>query len=225
MERSDQINDIATALSAAQGLLKDPHVDSRNSHLQNEYASLTAYLKQIRQAFSANGLSLTQLPSSENGAHFLTTVVMHKSGQWFSSKLQLVVGKNDMQGLGSALSYARRYMAGSFAGAADDDDDAEKSKDEHKAQAPPKKPIAPRSPSLNPGPQPAANPRLRSLYELAKEKGWTESQLFGFVKNNFGAAHPLALSPYQHDILVAHLKTNGSAVQIIEPVGQAMPPL
>src|SRR5688572_33215864 len=60
-----------------------------------------------------------------NGALSLETIIMHESGEWVSADFQIAVGKVDPQGVGSALSYARRYAQKAALNMADMDDDGE----------------------------------------------------------------------------------------------------
>jgi hypothetical protein len=53
------------------------------------------------------------------------TVLMHKSGQWLCGGLSIKPVKDDPQGIGSAITYARRYSLQAVAGIAADDDDGE----------------------------------------------------------------------------------------------------
>ena len=49
---------------------------------------------------------------------------MHSSGQWIRSKVKLPLAKVDAQGVGSAITYGRRYGLSSMVGIAQFDDDA-----------------------------------------------------------------------------------------------------
>ena len=55
---------------------------------------------------------------------YVETKITHETGQEFTSRVYLVIEKQTMQGLGSAITYARRYGALEMAGLAPEDDDA-----------------------------------------------------------------------------------------------------
>jgi hypothetical protein len=124
MKTSDTITKIADALVKAQAAMKPALKDSRNPHFNSRYADLASVWDAIREPLTSNGLSVIQMVgSNELEKTTLTTRVTHVSGEWIESTWQIPVGKQDPQGLGSAISYARRYALASAIGVVQDDDD------------------------------------------------------------------------------------------------------
>lgn len=127
MQSSEQVNELATALAKAQGQIKGAVKDAENPHFRSKYADLASVWDACRHALSANGLSILQAPRgvvSEVGWTVeVETRLLHSSGQWMGDTLTVPVGKPDAQGLGSALTYARRYALAAFVGVAPEDDD------------------------------------------------------------------------------------------------------
>jgi hypothetical protein len=123
VQKSEQINELAAAMAKAQAQLENAAKSSNNPHFKSKYADLAEILNTVRPAFSANGLSVTQCPSFEAGIASVETVLMHSSGQWMSSVISAPVGKQDAQGVGSAITYCRRYSLAAIAGIAQEDDD------------------------------------------------------------------------------------------------------
>ncbi len=122
---SAQINLIAAALAKAQAQIRSAEKDRENPHLKTAYATLASVWNAAREPLSSAGLSVTQ-PSSysqERKSVLVETVLMHGSGQWIRSELELPVVKVDPQGIGSAITYARRYALSALVGIAPDDDD------------------------------------------------------------------------------------------------------
>lgn len=124
MMKSDSINELATALSKAQHEMKGASKDTLNPFFKQKYADLAAVWDSIRMPFGKYGLSVTQITSEEDKGLFLETVLMHSSGQWLSGKIRVNPTKQDPQGMGSALSYSRRYALSAIAGVYQEDDDA-----------------------------------------------------------------------------------------------------
>jgi len=184
MRTSPEINELAAALSLAQGEIQDAPVDSRNPHFSAAYASLESVLKQIRPIFAKYGLSICQVPGSDDTGHFLTTLLMHKSGQFIESHMNLALGKNDMQGLGSALSYARRYMAQAMTGISQSDDDGSLAAQQApQKKAPEKKPEPPRNVAPNDNSKIGIEKAI-DLFKRATEKGsWTRDQVQSYIKS------------------------------------------
>jgi len=127
MTTSDTINELAAALAKAQGKIKGATKDADNPFFKSKYADLASVWDACRAELAANGLSVVQAPRAsvyEGGWVIeVETRLLHGSGQWMSESLSLPVGKPDAQGVGSAITYARRYALASFVGVAPEDDD------------------------------------------------------------------------------------------------------
>jgi hypothetical protein len=123
MNMSDDISALAEALSKAQGAIDDASKGSINPHFKSKYADLAAVRSVIREPLAVNDLSIIQLPRTVQGGVEVTTMLLHKSGQYISESLYMPSGKADAHGFGSAISYARRYSLMSILCLAADDDD------------------------------------------------------------------------------------------------------
>lgn len=123
LQKSETINDLAAALAVAQGEIKNPIKESTNPHFKSKYADLAGVLDVVRPVFSAHGLALSQHPSFDSGIVTVESILTHSSGQWMMSSVSSPVSKNDAQGVGSAITYCRRYALAAIAGVAQDDDD------------------------------------------------------------------------------------------------------
>ena len=121
--KSESINELAAALAKAQGEMAYAAKDRENPHFKSSYATLASVWEACRGPLSKHGLSVTQLASSEQGFAAVTTILMHSSGQWVQSETRVPTTKNDAQGVGSAITYARRYALSAIVGIAPDDDD------------------------------------------------------------------------------------------------------
>jgi ERF superfamily protein len=123
MQKSDTITALAGALAAAQSEIEGAKKDSTNPHFRSKYADLGAVWDACRGPLTKHGLAVVQFPRSENGCVLVETILTHKSGEWMSETLALPVSKQDAQGYGSAMTYARRYSLMAVAGIAPEDDD------------------------------------------------------------------------------------------------------
>jgi ERF superfamily len=120
---SDEIDELATALSKAQGEIFDAGKGSENPYFKSKYADLAAVRSVIRVPLAKHGLSIVQNPATVQGGVEVQTFLLHSSGQYMSSKLFMPVAKNDAHGIGSAITYARRYSLMSILCLATEDDD------------------------------------------------------------------------------------------------------
>jgi hypothetical protein len=122
---SDSIELMAAALAKAQLGIKGAVRDSQNPHFRSHYADLSAVWDSCHEQLNANGIAIVQQTETLDGKLVLVTRLIHTSGQWIRSEWPLKPTKDDPQGLGSAVTYARRYSLAAIAGVAprgDDDD-------------------------------------------------------------------------------------------------------
>lgn len=116
---------LAAALTAAQAEMPAVEPNAVNPHFRSRFVSLDHLIAKTRPVLNRHGLSLTQWPSvSETGQPTLTTRLTHVSGEFVENTMPLLLAKQDMQGLGGAITYARRYAWAAALGiCADEDDD------------------------------------------------------------------------------------------------------
>lgn len=126
MEKSEQIQELAAAMVAAQGEITGAAKDSTNPHFRSSYADLSSVMEACKGALNRHGIAVLQ-PSvpSEPGTLAIDTLLMHTSGQWVSGRTVIPLQKNDPQGFGSAMTYARRYSLAAMVGVCPEDDDGE----------------------------------------------------------------------------------------------------
>lgn len=124
MKHSDALDKLAPALSKAQANIEGASKDKTNPHFRSKYADLASCWDACREALTANGLSVIQATSPADHGITLTTRILHASGQWIEDDgLYLPAVKQDPQGFGSALTYARRYGLCAMVGISPEDDD------------------------------------------------------------------------------------------------------
>lgn len=116
--------ELAKAMVAAQQSLGLVAKSRDNTYFESRYADLATVLDAVLPALNGAGISLMQAPGGDGeGNVTLTTTLLHESGEWMESTLTMRPTKSDPQGVGSAITYARRYAALAVAGAAPEDDD------------------------------------------------------------------------------------------------------
>lgn len=124
MEHSEQLNDLAAALAKAQAVMKHAVKDADNPFYKSKYADLASVAEACREALASNGLSVVQGTQKGDGpAIHLDTMLLHTSGQWMRSTLTMTPTKQDPQGIGSCITYARRYSLSAICGIATEEDD------------------------------------------------------------------------------------------------------
>ena len=123
-QMSASIEKLAEALSAAQGQMTNATKNSTNPHFKSRYADLAAVIDCSKEALAKNGLSIVQIPSGKPPFVQVTTMLMHKTGQYITGEITLKSRSDSPQDMGSAITYAKRYALSAMLNiAADDDDD------------------------------------------------------------------------------------------------------
>ena len=118
------MKNICTAFVAAQKEFNPALKSSTNPHFKSKYADLAACVEAVIDALNNHGIALMQLNHESQGGVTVETMFIHESGETLSSgKLFVPAGKQDPQGFGSALTYARRYSLMAACGIAPEDDD------------------------------------------------------------------------------------------------------
>jgi hypothetical protein len=115
---------IAAALALAQAGMGKALKDSSNPAFKSKYADLASVMEACMGSLNANGIAVIQPTTDDDAGRYVETIFIHgPSGETLKCRVPLIIGKNDMQGYGSAVTYARRYGLMSMAGIAPEDDD------------------------------------------------------------------------------------------------------
>lgn len=114
---------IYKALLAAQKAMGPAIKSASNPAFKTKYADLASVQDACFPALHANGFAVFWRHRNDGEVEYVETVLAHESGTELVNRVPLILGKRDMQGYGSAVTYARRYGLMSLAGIAPEDDD------------------------------------------------------------------------------------------------------
>jgi hypothetical protein len=115
---------IAAALLKAKQAFGPALKDKTNPAFKSKYADLGACLDAVDKPCLDSGIVLYQETFEDAGGVTVETVFLHESGESLRcGKLHVPASKQDPQGYGSALTYARRYSLMTACGIAPEDDD------------------------------------------------------------------------------------------------------
>jgi hypothetical protein len=120
MEYSESIKELAAALCKFHAQVGKVKKGNENPFFKSKYADLSSILDAIEEPLHQNELTFVQFPVGE---HEMTTMLMHTSGEWIKGTYTMTPTKKDPQGLGSVITYQRRYALGAILGLNIDEDD------------------------------------------------------------------------------------------------------
>lgn len=139
---------LAKALVAAQKATEAVKKASTNTHFNNKYADLSVVVEAVVPALNEAGVAAIQSPAFDGEMVSVTTMLLHESGASLTSILNLRPSKLDPQGVGSAITYARRYALLAMTGAAPEDDDGNAASGPRQERPEPKR-ADPKPPTLS----------------------------------------------------------------------------
>lgn len=123
MQTSDTLGKFATAMAKAQSMMGGATKGSRNPHFNSAFADLASVVNAVKGPLSTNGIAFVQMPSSTGDLVSVTTRLVHSSGEWMQCTLSARPRKNDPQGVGSVVTYLKRYTLQAMCGVPSEDDD------------------------------------------------------------------------------------------------------
>ena len=125
MEQSEQINELTKAIVAVQSVIEGAKRDNENPFFKSKYADLQTVWDVCRKPLTDNGLAVVQTNDHADHGVTVVTTLLHTSGQWIRGRLTMRPVKDDPQGIGSCITYARRYALAAMVGIYQTDDDGE----------------------------------------------------------------------------------------------------
>lgn len=126
MKHSESIKTIAPAIVRAQAEIGVVVANSDNPFFKSKYANLDACWDALKGPLQKEGIALIQTMGFIPGAGpTLITTLMHSSGEYISGEQPVCAAKDDPQGMGSAITYARRYGLSAILALVQVDDDGE----------------------------------------------------------------------------------------------------
>lgn len=211
MRTSESIMSIAKALASAQAEIETAKETSENPHFRSGYADLAEVWRVVRLPLTKNGLSVWQSVGGERDSLKLTTRLFHTSGEWIEDSMPLILSKQDMQGLGSAVTYAKRYALMGAMGVATEDDDGNDAVQRPQVKAKQAEDLIDKS-IAGIGPSEEA---IEKLTKTASQHLWKNSDVIDFIRLKWNKSSPRTLNTSQFSVLMETI-VKYSAAQAIE---------
>jgi len=124
-ETSATVGSLMAALAKARKAFKPVLKNQENPFFKSRYADLADVIEATKDGLSDNGLAVLQPPAYTKATATVTilTLLGHSSGEWIRACLDMPVSKTDAQGVGSAITYGRRYSYSAVLNVASEADD------------------------------------------------------------------------------------------------------
>jgi hypothetical protein len=207
MKTSQEIKQISAALVKAQQKIKFALKENTNPHFRSKYADLGSVIDAVKLPLLEQGVTFLQpIGFSETGVS-VETVLLHTSGEWISETLTIPVSKQDAQGVGSAITYGRRYGLQAMCGVPAEDDDGNAAT----ASAPRITPVAGSLAALSAAEQEAARTAALEIVEA-----WTHDKQFQAYELYYMAGHSNELKLGIWECLQPHSKIRNGLKKIHE---------
>lgn len=177
--QSESIKELATALAKVQASIQPASKNATNPHFRSKYADLGAIWDACRKPLADNGLSVVQMPTdSTDGRVALTTMLLHTSGEYISATCSTRLQQDSAQGVGSALTYLRRYALAAMVGIVADEDD-----DGNAASQPQQRSAQPTNGNGHSGK--ASEKQIKMLFAIWNNGGY-DGRLQDWIKESYG---------------------------------------
>lgn len=144
MQHSESLTKLAAALAKAQGEMENAAKSSDNPFFRSKYADLAEIINTARPVLAKHGLSIVQIPGFDGTTVSLENILLHESGEWISgiagAPMPVMTTKDGRelppspQGIGSAVTYMRRYSMAALCMIAQEDDDGNAASHGHGAR-------------------------------------------------------------------------------------------
>lgn len=191
MNSSNEIKEIALALSKVQSKLQPAKKDANNPFFKSTYADLNSVWDSCRELLSEFGLSVTQVNAPTENGVTVETVLMHTSGQWISGTMFLPVIEPNPQKFGSAMTYARRYGLAAIIGiVADEDDDGNTASGKTQVKQTPK----------------MTGNQQEVIATMSKSSGMDTDKMTEFMKQTIGHANRSQLTQKEAGTIIEALR-------------------
>ena len=206
---SENIAELAVALAKAQSENGIVIKDAANPFFKSKYATLASVWEAVRPALTKNGLSIVQMPSHDEHGYYVETMMIHGSGQWIKNRTYMKVVKDDPQGVGSLISYARRYALQAMTMVCPEDDDGEvamgRTPQQHKpasvkvddikvVKKEEPKPVKQEEPKAESGTSKFNGPSHQELFQALMKAGHTQDDFMAAMRHS--GAIPAAAKDY-----------------------------
>ena len=212
---------LSAALVAAQGEMPKVPKNGRNPHFQSAFVTLDDLIDAVRPILQRHGLAFVQMPAALEQGLGLTTRILHTSGESIESTMPLLIGKADMQGAGSAITYGKRYMLAAMLGIAEGtDDDGNHASALSKPEGQP----AAATPSSDPAPAGtsgsenafqgplASDAQIRRLWAIWRKTGRPDIELKSLILARTGQESTHGIPRSKYDGIISAIEAPAASV-------------
>ena len=198
MPQSEKIDLLAKAMIEVQKELQGAKKSAENPFYKSNYADLQACIEAGAPVLTKHGLCVLQPMGGTPDSPSVITLLMHESGQWVSGELVMTPDKKGPQGIGSAITYNRRYSYSAMIGLHQEDDDGEGTKNKDKKESGDKSTTKETPKSKGIHSSPITDKDATELFKLAQGKGMVEGELHTYCQEKYNVQGVYDLTKKQY---------------------------
>jgi hypothetical protein len=218
MKTSQTFKKIIPILIRCQKLIKPIPKRGENPHFKSDYAEYDDVIEEIKKVLNANDIWISHPTHFNEAGHLIMeTIFLHTSGEWVSTELPVINKVGTDQGLGSSLTYTKRYsvLALAAVGTADDDGNAATTAEV----------LGGKIPSLKDSNNSASDrfnrvghdsnqhstalvtePQIKRLFAIANKHNWSTDKVKEFMKLRFKIESTKELTKFNYDYLIRSIE-------------------
>lgn len=201
MKTSTSFKEIIPDLIKAQKELKPVLKKGTNPHFRSDYAEYEDVIEEIKRVLNKNNMWITHPTHFESEKLIMETVIIHTSGEWVSTELPIINKVGTDQGLGSSITYTKRYSAEALMGVSTIKDDDGNAATKH-PETPEEKPYQDNQHSHSF----ITEAQQKRLFAIANKHGWDNVKIKDFIKARFQIDSTKELNRFNYDHLITQIE-------------------
>jgi hypothetical protein len=205
MKTSQSLKEMIPDLIKAQKALRPVLKKGTNPHFHSDYAEYQDVIEEIKKVLNANNLWISHPTHFEGEKLIMETIIVHTSGEWVSSELPVINKVGTDQGLGSSITYTKRYSSEALMGVSttgDDDGNAATFAAEKTEVARPQASYQDNQHSKNL----VSEAQIKRLFAIANKHSWSQDRIKEYMKFKYQTESTKDLTKQNYDLLIGAIE-------------------
>lgn len=192
-------------LIKAQKELKPVLRKGNNPHYNSDYAEYETVITEIKRVLNSHNMWISHPTHFEGEKLIMETIVVHTSGEWVSTELPVINKAGTDQGLGSSITYTKRYSSEALMGVSttgDDDGNAATFAAVKTETARPQTSYKDNQHYLTL----VTEAQIKRLFAIANKYSWSADRIKEYMKFHYKTEHTKDLTKQNYDLLIGAIE-------------------